>query len=411
MPALSLRLAGTAAALSLLFSPGQASAAAAAKCGGLPGLAVKTPPGFCAAVLSTHFKFPRGVQPMPNGDLIIVDMGAWEPKRGKVWLMKKSAGAYEKVLLIEGLDRPNGIVIGPDGLVYVGAVGRIFRFDPAKLPGSVQDVIGGSAATPPLPGLGRHALANVRFDQNGDLYVNVGSSSDHCETGEGAAPVPGQPCAEGSGPNALGAIRKYHMQWPAGTVSKWEVHAHGLRNSMAMAFQPDNNALWQAENSRDFINTAMPELKNDNELPHDELNRVEAGQHYGWPYCYDNNLSSPEYKDGKCAAYRAPARLLPAHAAPLGMVFYTAGHFPPAYKNSLIITFHGYRQHGHRLVALMPDRNGAPLGKMVELISDWAAKPGQPMGAPVDVKLGPDGNLYLVEDRPGRVIRLEYQEK
>jgi glucose/arabinose dehydrogenase len=59
-------------------------------------------------------------------------------------------------------------------------------------------------------------------------------------------------------------------------------------------------------------------------------------------------------------------------------------------------------------VALLPDKSGAPLGKMVNLISGWGDKKKQRMGAPVDVKAGPDGNLYLVEDRPGRVIRLQY---
>ena len=65
--------------------------------------------------------------------------------------------------------------------------------------------------------------------------------------------------------------------------------------------------------------------------------------------------------------------------------------------------------HGHGLVALLPGKAGAPLGKMVNLISGLGDKKGQRMGAPVDVKVGPDGNVYLVEDRPGRVIRLQYQ--
>jgi glucose/arabinose dehydrogenase len=73
----------------------------------------------------------------------------------------------------------------------------------------------------------------------------------------------------------------------------------------------------------------------------------------------------------------------------------------------LIIGFHGYREHGHRLVAVLPDRAGAPLGKMVELIGGWGPKAQQAMGAPVDVKQGADGNIYIVEDRTGRVVRLQ----
>lgn len=385
------------------------SAAQSGACGGFARLAVTTPPGFCAAVLADGFKFPRGIEPLPNGELLVVDMGGWEKNAGSVWRLTPGPSGYQRTRVLNGLDRPNGITSGPDGLVYIGAVKRILRFDPRKPETSVRDVIGGQSGVAPLPGLGRHLLTTMRFDPRGDLYVNVGSSSDHCEGKDGAVPPAAQPCAESTGPTALGVIRKYQMQWPAGTVKDWEVHAEGLRNSMALAFQPGSNALWQGENSRDAIQAAIPALKNDNELPHDELNLIQPKAHYGWPYCYDNNVPSPEYPKAACATYRAPTRLLPAHAAPLGMTFYTAERFPALYRNSLIIGFHGYRQHGHRLVALLPDRAGAPLGKMVDLISGWNAKPKQGMGAPVDVKQGADGQIYLVEDRTGRVVRLQFE--
>lgn len=379
----------------------------AADCGGFPQLEVATPPGFCAAVIADGFKFPRGIQPLPNGDIVVVDMRNWEPNRGSIWLLKPAAGKYERLRLLGGLDRPNGITLGPDGLLYVGLVHRIIRFDPRK-PEVVEDVIGGQSGVAPLPGLGRHLLTTMRFDAQGDLYVNVGSASDHCEDEKGNAPLPSQRCAEAEGPQALGVIRKYKMRWPQGTVVSWENYASGLRNSMALALHPVSGALWQADNGRDAIQAAMPKLANDNELPHDELNLVRRGANYGWPYCYDDNRTSPEYPSAVCSKYEAPARLLPAHAAPLGMTFYTAARYPALYKNSLIIGFHGYREHGHRLVALLPDNKGQPLGKMVELIGDWGHKDKQSMGAPVDIKQGPDGNVYLVEDRTGRVVRLQY---
>ena len=386
-----------------------APAMAADLCDVLPRLNVTTPAGFCVGVLGDGMKFPRGVLPLTNGDVLVTDMAGWTANQGKLWLLKRQAGGkFERKLLLDKLDRPNGIVQGPDGMVYVGVVGRIFRFD-LRDPATITDVIGGTAKTPGLPGLGLHLLTTMRFSPAGDLYVNVGSSTDHCEGKDGKAPDAGKPCASGEGREALGAIREYKMAWPAGTVTGWSTHVHGLRNSMALAFHPATGALWQAENSRDAIQAAMPQLKSDENLPHEELNLIKAGQHYGWPYCYDSNVASPEYPKTACAAkYTAPQRLLPGHAAPLGMTFYTASRFPAIYKNSLIIGYHGYRANGHRLVALLPDAAGAPLGKSVELIGNWERKGKQGRGAPVDVKQGQDGDIYLADDHNGLVMKLHY---
>lgn len=396
----------------LVFTAIPAMAAPAPLCDGLPRLDVTTQPGFCVAVLADGLKFPRGVLPLTNGDLLVTDMVGWSEGQGKLWLLKRKPGGsgYERKLLLDKLDRPNGIVQGPDGMIYVGVVKRIFRFDPRDPQVTVTDVIGGSAKVPGLPGLGLHPLTTMRFSPQGDLYVNVGASTDHCEGEDGKAPDASKPCAAAEGPEALGAIREYKMAWPAGTVTGWRTYAHGLRNSMALAFHPATGQLWQAENGRDAIQAAMPQLKNDENLPHEELNIVKAGQHYGWPYCYDDNQPSPEYPKTNCAAkYTAPLRLLPAHAAPLGMLFYTATRFPDQYKNSLIIGYHGYRAHGHRLVALLPDKAGAPLGKSVELISNWERKGKQGRGAPVDVKQGQDGDIYMADDHNGLVLKLHYE--
>ena len=394
--------------LIIAFLTAATSAGAAENCAGLPRLSAVTPTGFCVGIIAEGIKSPRAVQALPGGDLLVADMGGWQSDRGSIWRLRKTATGYDKVQLFAGLDRPNSIVLGPDGRVYVGIVKRIVRFDPADKAPRLDDVIGGSAKSAPLPGLGRHLLTSFMFDRERNLIVNIGSASDHCESSEGRAPDPRSPCAEGEGKTPQGAIRKYAMRWPAGTPLGWENLATGLRNSMAMAVDYRDGTLWQGENARDAIGAAMPQLKNDNELPHDELNRIVRGAHYGWPYCYDKGVASPEYPAADCRRYRAPERLLPAHAAPLGMLFYTGAAFPPMFANSLLVSFHGYRQHGHRIVALLPDVKGAPLGKMVDLVRRTDGK-APTLGAPVDIKLTPDGDLLIADDHTGRVLLLHYQ--
>lgn len=58
-------------------------------------------------------------------------------------------------------------------------------------------------------------------------------------------------------------------------------------------------------NARDYIDYADNSLS-DEALPHDTFDRVEQGADYGWPYCYDKNISSPEYPHFDCEAKHAP---------------------------------------------------------------------------------------------------------
>jgi glucose/arabinose dehydrogenase len=406
---LQARPAGAAAAAPPA-SPGsvpQSTPTTAAACDGLPRLHVKTAPGFCLGLVADGLKAPRGLAALPDGGIVVADMGSWGAQQGRIWLLRRGAQGYTKTVLFDRLDRPNGLVRGPDGKVYVGMPGRVTRFAPGDARPVLADVIGGASGVAPLPSRGRHLLPAVLFDARGDLIVSVGSASDHCENADGAMPA-GAVCAERTGPDALGVIRKYTMAWPAGKAAGWAVLARGLRNSMAMAIDARSGQLWQADNGRDNMQAAMPSLKNDDELPHDELNPVVPGADYGWPYCYDGGLPSPEYPNADCRIYRAPSRLLPAHAAPLGMAFYTAPQFPAAFRNSLIVTYHGYRKHGHRVVALLDGGKGAPSGQSVTLVEgERGLEHG--IGAPVALAIDADGNVLVSDDHGGIVARLHYE--
>lgn len=397
-------------------------------CDGLPRLkTLKTPPGVCVGLASTGFTYARGIAQLPSGDLVLAEMGGWAQDRGSVWLLRRMPDkTFSRTKIATGIDKPSGVAVGPDGLPYIGTPTNIFRFDP------YEQTVDPVPRTGPfrserqpykqprfklvvrdLPGTGRHPLARFVFDKKDPwtMYVNVGSASDTCEQGTGPRPPSGYPlpCGESDGTTPRGAIRKYVLSGPDHLATTHTVLAKGLRNSMALAVHPTSNALIQGENSRDSINKHDASLV-DGELPHEELNVIVPGGHYGWPYCYDNGAPNPEYRGRvDCSRYLNPALILPPHVSPLGMTYYDGTLFPQAYRGKLLVTYHGYREYGHRLVVVPVDANGIPGGgEPLDIIRGWekSADGKEPLGAPVDVMVAKDGSIYVTEDKNGTVLRV-----
>ncbi|WP_199052361.1 sorbosone dehydrogenase family protein [Aquitalea sp. ASV15] len=375
-------------ALLLLYLPAQASAL----CARPQPAGMQIRPGLCAEVIASGLKMPRGLAVLPNGQLLVTEMVRWDATQGRVLQLSATASGWQQSVLATGFDRPHGVVQGPDGKIYVGEVGRIVRFAPGQ-PQQRETV-----ATLPLRQ--RHPLTTFALAGNGDLYVNIGSSSDNCESAS-PAELAAERCPE-SEQDKAGVVWRYHLEQD-GKVSDLGVFARGLRNSMALGVHPASGIVLQAENSRDAIHLKL-QLPNDNELPHDELNLLQAGRHYGWPFCYDNQVAAPEFPAYHCRNTQPPYLLLPAHAAPLGLTWWLSPKAPPRFAGWLIVGFHGYRQHGHRLMAYPVDKQGLPKGKPLELISNWKDSKGP--GGPVEIRVGGDGALYLTDDRHGQVIRL-----
>jgi len=368
------------------------------ECGGLPRIQVETAPGFCLGLYAEGFKFPRGLLVLDQGDLLVVDMVGWGVKRGMVIRLHQQAdGSLSRSVLVEGLNQPHGLAMGPDKKVYIGVVGGVRRFDPADPKASLEDVIGGKAKIAGLPADGRHPLVSLIFTDRQTLLLDGGSETDNCETKDGNLPDPNKPCPETQRLMPRGVVRELSFDWSSGQATGLRVFASGLRNSVGLIETPTTNKILQAENSRDNIGDVMPGLKDDEDLPPDEINLLRDGASYGWPYCYGANIPAPEYPKWDCSKETAPLIELPGHAAPLGMAWFDQG---------LVVGFHGYRNNGHRLVWFALDKDGQPVPPFKELVKGWGGDANGPMGAPVDLKPSPDGGLFISEDRNGTVLKL-----
>lgn len=385
-------------------------------CGGFPRIDVQTAPGFCVGQVyeGAGLKKPRTLAVTGASQAVLVDMGSWNPFDGRLHLLSWQNGKATLRELITAksfanksdprraiIDRPHQVSRGPDGKYYVGTVNSIVRFDPlARNPiDTIEILISG------IPAVGLHPLKSFTFDDQGGLYVNVGSATNVCQK-SGMQGERKALCDEAENTSIGQAqIRRYRFTADRRIAPGFEVYAKGLRNSIALTWDQKHQLLLQGENGRDAINKYDPNL-NTSDLPHEELNVVREGRHYGWPYCYDNNRNNPEWTNVDCSRYEKPYLLLPAHAAPLALHFYQGTMFPDWYRGRLLATFHGYEPKGHRIVAFKRDDNGLPTGVAQSVVYGWDSKGEQKYGSPVGLTELEDGSLMIVEDTNQKVLRL-----
>lgn len=385
-------------------------------CNGLPKVKVATAPGFCLGLVDSGegMVFPRTSLALNAQQLLVVDMGGWNPLNGKLYLLTRSGNRFERKTVLDGktlpaqwkkiMDRPHSILRGPDQKIWIGSATTIYSLDPLaeNILATVQIRLDN------LPADGLHPLKVFTFDDQGSFYLNMGAASNNCQASGSPYQNPPQICHEGEvQPDARGLIRKYTLQANGELNPDFEVFARGLRNSMAMIWSPVHQALIQAENARDAINKASPRLDDATE-PADEINIVMKGRHYGWPYCYNSGAVSPEFSNFNCAQYENPKLLLPAHSSPLGFLIYNGTLFPKWYQGRLLLALHGYREKGHRIVAFLRDDQGLPTGKPLSVVYGWEARGTQAMGSPVSLAQSPDGTVYITEDKSKKILQLFY---
>ena len=366
----------------------------AGTCAGFPRIALEVPRGWCVALVADQASglvFPRRLVEVAPGRFWIVDMGGWQPNRGRLLELELPArGSPPPVALrvvANKLDRPHGIAVAGDGLVYVGEAGRIWRAR-TTLPIAPETVLDG------LPADGAHPLKEIVFGAPGQLFVNVGSSSDACRDDSNALPLP---CPDTQGTKPRAAVYEATLGGAAHALQSFKPYATGLRNSLALAWVAPG-VLLQGENSIDYP---------DENAPPEELNVLVAGADYGWPYCAGARQPTRGYESRvDCAKTTAPAMLWPAHVAPLQMVAVPASA-QNAFAGQIVVAWHGYRAAGHRVVSYALDARGRPSGAPRVWIGGWNAVQGvRPLGAPTGIVVDSIGRLFVVEDRNRTLLML-----
>ena len=226
---------------------------------------------------------------------------------------------------------------------------------------------------------GFHQTKTIAFGPDGWLYLSQGSTCNVCVEKDPRRATIMRMRPDGSGP---------------------EIYATGLRNSVGFDWAPWDGTLYATENGRDLLG---------DDFPPDELNRIEAGGFYGWPYFHGDRAPDPEFGSQHAGDKEplSPVHGFQPHNAPLGIHFLRSANVPAGYERTALVALHGSWNRttpdGYKVVALRWLEDG----RIVE--SDFMTgflSPDGIIGRPAGVIEGPDGAIFVSDDYAGVVYRI-----
>ncbi len=387
--------------------------------------AIKLPAGFCATVFAESVGPVRHLVVRKNGD---VYAGVLDQRRqpGGVLVLRDAdhdGKADEEARF--GDSGVHGVALDGDSTLYASTADAIFRY---RLTDSLEpkkriDTIVTGLAKRPIPS---HSLA---VDMRGNLIVNIGAASNACQTEEAVGAHGRDPCPE---LESAGGIWSFRTERNQQHLQDGTRIATGLHNAVALAVNPADSMVYAVSHGRDNLHERWPSLFTAAEgaaAAAEEMIRVATNRaDFGWPYCYYDYLKqarvlAPEYggdtqRPDRCDRLIQPLISFPAHWAPMSLLFYTGKMFPPAYRGGAFIAFHGSAhraplpEEGYHIVFLQ-FKDGLAADDTI-FASGFAGGLMSPEGAAhrvVGLAQGPDGSLYVSDDKAGRIWRITYTAK
>ncbi|MDQ3026994.1 MAG: PQQ-dependent sugar dehydrogenase [Pseudomonadota bacterium] len=292
---------------------------------------------------------------------------------------------------------PNGVCWTKDGFLIVVEHNRVINFPAAEFfyeggDVAVIEVVPQGQLIPVEEESYNHHARTCRVGPDGMLYITLGQ------------PFNVQPRDKIDLFNKVGIGGIVRMN--AFDGSKREVYATGIRNSVGLEFNPKDKTLWFTDNQTDGMG---------DDIPAGEINRAtRAGQFFGYPWIQGKTrITEHGYdKDPLPANVTNPQVYMDAHAADLGLAFYTGKQFPAKYQGGLFSAQHGSWNRttpiGARVMFTSLKADGT--ADKTEVFADGWLDPatGLYRGRPVDVAVMKDGSLLVSDDFAGAIYRISY---
>jgi glucose/arabinose dehydrogenase len=357
---------------------------------------IKLPPGFH---ISLYAIVPdaRHIAVGPQG--VVTFVGT---RKTKVWAVtdRSRGGVADEVKeFAPTLPKkiPNGPCFSKDGFLYVVEQNRVLEYAAAEFFYESPDVVANPIVPegeliPKAEESYNHTARPCRIGPDNKLYIQLGQPYN----------VP-----------AKDKLDLYHKVGMMGIIrmdrdgKNREVYATGLRNAVGMDFNPKDKTLWSNDNQVDGMGDTQPP---------GEMNRIaKAGLDFGFPWYGGGHTRTNEYKSDTPPANTVfPEVDQDAHAADLGLMFYTGTMFPKKYQGAIFSTQHGSWNRtvpvGARVMVTFLKPDGHVAGKSEPFAEGWNEN-GYYLGRPVDVAELHDGSLLVSDDLVGALYRIWYDGK